>query len=150
MLKPYSKWLLASAAFLTACSPATTPSDPIAIEGAWLRAVPPVSSSMAGYLSLTNNTDAAITLIGGHAEFAHHTMVHDMQPQEDGTRRMVHAGELVIQAGETLVLAPGGLHMMLMGLSEVPERGTSPTVCLTFAENDEVCIEMPVQDSAEG
>lgn len=150
MLKHYSKWLLASAALLTACSPANTPADPIAIDGAWLRAVPPVSSSMAGYLSVTNNTAEAITLTGGHAEFAHHTMIHDMQMQDDGTRKMVHAGELVIEAGETLELAPGGLHVMLMGLSRVPERGETPDICLTFAEQDEICLAMPVQDSAEG
>ncbi|MEE3319753.1 MAG: copper chaperone PCu(A)C [Pseudomonadota bacterium] len=114
------------------------------LSHAWLRAVPPVSPSMAGYVTVTNEGDARAVITGAHTGIAGHTMLHDMTLQEDGTRRMRHLGQVEVPAGESVSFAPGALHLMLMHLSRVPTEGETVEVCLELADEEPVCGDFPV------
>lgn len=109
------------------------------IEDGWIRAVPPVSSTTAGYLILHNRGDTDRTLTAVSSPVAGAGEVHDMSPQEDGTRHMHHLPELVVPAGEAVVLKPGGKHLMLYQLQRPLEIGEQIEVCLAFAEGEPVC-----------
>ena len=120
----------------------------VQLKNAWLRAVPPVSPSMAGYVTVVNTGDQAITLEGASAEIAGHTMLHATEEQSDGTMRMRHLHHLQVPAGGQVRLAPGGTHLMLMHLSRVPAEGESVPVCLSIAGMDRICSDFPVSRSA--
>lgn len=68
------------------------------------------------YLTITNNTSRDETLLGAAIPGCTNTEIHEMA-MEDGVMRMsrVEGGSIVIPAGETLVLEPGGLHIMCLG-----------------------------------
>ena len=114
----------------------------------WLRAVPPVSPTMAGYVTLNNSGDEAVTITGVSTSAAGHTMLHDVESAADGSRRMVHLHHLEIPARGSVPLTPGGRHLMLMKLTQVPRAGESVEVCLTFANHDDLCTDFPVRHSA--
>lgn len=51
---------------------------------------------------------------------------------------------LKLPSGETVTLAPGGMHLMLMALTEKLEEGTVLPLTLTFASGAKIEISVPV------
>lgn len=113
---------------------------------AWVRAVPPVARTTAGYFVLLNRGEAPVTVTGARAGFAAHSMFHEMA-EVDGGKRMRHLDELSVPAGGQVTFAPGGRHLMFSGLDPVPEEGQVVPVCLELAAG-ELCHDFPVRRSA--
>ena len=146
MYKAFFKGL--PGAGLLALAAGATAADDLVVENAWLRAVPPVSPTMAGYFELRNRGDRVVKLEGADVDFAGGAMLHDSRTGEDGQRRMVHLDRVRLDPGDRVRFAPGGKHLMLMKLSQVPEAGESVEVCLTFANHDDLCTDFPVRHNA--
>ena len=107
--------------------------DMLKASAVQLRATVPGMTATGGYLTIHNQTGEADRLVGVTADFAAkaeiHTMVHDK-----GVMRMrALPNGIEIPAGGTVALAPGGLHLMLMGLDRTLEPGQTLEVELTFA-----------------
>jgi hypothetical protein len=137
----------AALAALLAAATSAAAAD-LEISGAWLRAVPPVSPTMAGYFEIRNRGDRVVKLEGADVAFAGGAMLHDSRTGEDGQRRMVHLDSVRLDPGDRVRFAPGGKHLMLMKLSQVPRAGESVEVCLTFANHDDLCTDFPVRHNA--
>jgi periplasmic copper chaperone A len=58
------------------------------------------------------------------------------------------AGGIDIAADETVVLEPGGYHVMLLDLAAPLEVGDEFDLTLQFADNDDVTITVPVEETA--
>lgn len=123
---------------LTLVSSALGASDTLIISDAWVRATPPGKMMTAGYASLENVSKDVITITGVSAEIAGHTSLHETRIERDrSTMRPV--AKLSIEAGERVSLKPGGLHIMLMKLSEPLTDGQSIDICLELENNDSLC-----------
>ena len=55
---------------LGAALAAPTVADPLAVEDAWVRALPPTQSVTAGYLVVTNRGDDTVRIVGAAASGA--------------------------------------------------------------------------------
>ncbi len=101
---------------LGACSTAEQP--PLVASD--VQVTGPMPRMKAGYMTLSNNTDEAITITRvsspqyGRAEI-HETVV------EDDVARMRPVDALTIPAGDSARLEPGGRHLMLMQPVDSPE-----------------------------
>lgn len=146
MFKAFFKPVALTALLTLAATPVAA--DDLEISGAWLRAVPPVSPTMAGYFEIRNRGDRVVKLEGADVTFAGGAMLHDSRTGEDGQRRMVHLGSVRLDPGDRVRFAPGGKHLMLMNLSRVPRAGDSVEVCLTFTNHDDLCTDFPVRHNA--
>ena len=123
---------------LTQISSASGASDTLIISDAWVRATPPGKMMTAGYASLKNVSKNVITITGVSAEIAGHTSLHETRIERDrSTMRPV--AQLSIKAGERISLKPGGLHIMLMKLSEPLTDGQSIDICLELENNGSLC-----------
>ena len=123
---------------LTLVSSALGASDTLIISDAWVRATPPGKMMTAGYASLENVSKDVITITGVSAEVAGHTSLHETRIERDrSTMRPV--AKLSIKAEERVSLKPGGLHIMLMKLSEPLTDGQSIDICLELENNDSLC-----------
>ena len=123
---------------LTLVSSASGASDTLIISDAWVRATPPGKMMTAGYASLENVSKEVITITGVSAEAAGHTSLHETRIERDrSTMRPV--AQLSIEPGERISLKPGGLHIMLMKLSEPLTDGQSIDICLELENNDSLC-----------
>lgn len=111
----------------------------ISIENAWLRAVPPVSTTTAAYFTATNNSDGAMHITGVSTAIAGAAEMHDMSPNEDGTRSMRRIKTLELAPNESVTFAPGGMHLMLFRLSHVPVEGEIVSICLLTDDATEIC-----------
>lgn len=117
-----------------------------------LRATPPGSKVGAGYLSITNNGATAETLVGGTAKFSAKTEVHEMKmtDSEMSVMKMQKLENgLIIPAGETVSLAPGGNHLMFMGLKQNLTAGEKQTVELSFQNSGDVDVVFDIKSIAE-
>jgi copper(I)-binding protein len=58
------------------------------------------------------------------------------------------AGGIGLTADETVTFEPGGYHVMLLDLAEPLEVGDEFDVTLQFADNDDVTVTVPVEETA--
>ena len=121
----------------------------LAATGGWVRATPPGMPMLAGYVTLANGGDAPVTLVGASSPAVEAVELHRTEIV-DGVSRMRAAGELVIAPGESLVLAPGGLHMMLMRPVAPIGAGDTVEVTLDLGAAGTQVLALPVQAEAPG
>ncbi len=119
------------------------------IEDAWVRALPPVKKVTAAYLSIVNDGDTAAAVVGGRADIAGSVEIH-RSSEVDGLMRMEQLPGFAVAAGERVELAPGGIHLMLMDLSFMPQPGDTVELCLLLAGGEEVCTEADTRKTAAG
>lgn len=131
-------------AALAACSPATSPAperaesaaaepaDALSITNAWARPSPGGVTVAAGYFIVTNPGTADDQLIDAASPRAASVELHTMTMQ-DNVMEMRPATSFPVPAGGSLELAPGGAHLMFIGVTEPFALGESVPVTLTFA-----------------
>lgn len=83
----------------------------------------------AVYFNLANNTDGPITIRGASVANAESAMLHSYQ-EWDGKMIMGEMAPLAVPAGGTTTFAPGGQHVMVMGVSSQLQAGGSTEVTL--------------------
>ena len=68
----------------------------------------------AGYMSISNTTDNDVTLQAASAEDVGRVEIHESVLGDDGTMAMqARPDGFVIASGETILLEPGGKHLMI-------------------------------------
>ncbi|MGA5122855.1 copper chaperone PCu(A)C [Streptomyces pseudogriseolus] len=100
----------------------------------------PVSDMAAGFLTITNDGDAADRLTSVSSDVAGQVTVHETV---DGAMQEVES--LDIPAHGSLVLESGGNHLMFEQLKREPKQGQKVPVELRFAHSDPVTVEIPVK-----
>jgi periplasmic copper chaperone A len=90
------------------------------VTGAWARATLPGQKVAGVYMEL--RSDRAAKLVGVQSPAAGSAEVHEMRHQ-DGVMRMRNVEALELPAGQTVKLAPGGLHVMLFDIRQPLKPG---------------------------
>ena len=116
-------------------------SGDIIVHEAFSRATPPGSTVSSVYFSVTNEGDEERVLVGAEAEVADvvelHTHEHD---DEEGVHQMRRVHEVPIPAQGVVDFEPGGLHVMLIDLTEELVEGEEIDVNLLFDDGTEVMV----------
>ena len=69
---------------------------------------------------------------------------------EGGVAKMRPVDAIEVAPGQPTVLEPGGPHVMLRGLTQKLEAGTTMPLTLVFEHAGEVTLEVPVEGIAAG
>ena len=120
----------------------TSASADISITDPWARASILAARPGAAYLTIQSSEDDK--LIELSSPVAGKIMIHLIETGTDGVNRMVHVKPLELPASQKIVLAPGNMHLMMMGLEEKLKEGTNISITLTFEKADPITIEVPV------
>jgi periplasmic copper chaperone A len=119
-------------------------------EEAWVRSTPPNRTVTAAYLGIRNNSGESRRMTGAASPVAGrvelHTHVHDPR---SGMMQMRHVEAIELPAGETVRLAPGGLHIMLMDLDRDLQPGATVPMTLEFDDGSRLELEAPVRRGEE-
>ncbi len=110
----------------------------LVMEDAWVRAMPPGKPMTAAYVDLKNIGDSAVAVVSASADIAGSVELH-ISKEVDGYTKMQQIHGFAVAAGESVKLAPGGMHLMLFDLTYTPEPGDEVTVCIQLAGGGEVC-----------
>lgn len=120
--------LVATVMFAAACG-GSEDSGAIEIEDARYRVA--TAELGAGYLSISNTTNSDVTLEGASAEGVGRIELHESTANDDGTMAMqARPDGFLIAAGETVVLEPGGKHLMIFE----PEGTDDLTISFDFGD----------------
>jgi len=126
-----SKALFVLAAILLLVGAASAQTGSIEVTGAWARATPGKAETGAAYLTIQaadpDRLTAISTPVAGKAE------LHEMTMQ-DGVMKMRSVAAIELPAGQAVVLKPGALHIMLVGLKQPLQAGESFPLALEFAK----------------
>lgn len=113
---------------------------------AWSR---PAAAGMtgAGYMTVRNHGKQPQTLVKVESPIAKKVEMH-RTVTAGGVSRMQPVGQLVIPAGGEAKFAPGGQHLMLIGLTRPLKAGQRVPATLTFASGVKVRADIVVGTAA--
>jgi periplasmic copper chaperone A len=106
----------------------------------WARATPKGASVGGGYLTITNTGTASDRLIGGSSDVAGQFELHSMTMENGVMKMRPVTGGVEIKPGETVKLAPGGYHVMFVGLKKPLEKDQHVDATLEFAKAGKVKV----------
>ena len=100
-------------------------------------------------MTIANKGGADDLLKSASSPKAKSVELHQTTMTADGVMQMRKVEDgLPVEAGASLVLAPGGTHFMLLGLEDALEAGEDLIVTLEFAKAGLVDVVVPVSETA--
>lgn len=112
------------------------------ITSPWTRATPPGAANGGGFVTITNTGTVDDRLVGAASPIAKKVELHTMEMADGVMKMRPIEGGIAVPAGETVRLAPGGDHIMFMGLKTPIKAGTLVPVTLTFETAGPTELEM--------
>ncbi len=134
-----------AATLLAGCPLLLAGTADISVIDPYARAVPPGQPNSAAFMSLSNSASEARALVDAHSSAADVVELHT-HINEDGMMRMRRVDRIDIPAGERIVLKPGGLHIMLIGLKQDLAPGDALDLTLVYDNGARQSIEIPVRE----
>ena len=118
------------------------------ISAPFTRATLPNAPVGGGFLTIENTGTEADRLVSATSDVAGATQIHEMAMQGDVMKMRELSEGLEIPAGETVTLAPGGFHIMFMGLKQAFVEGQTVAVTLSFEKAGSIEVLLPVAATA--
>ena len=123
-------------------------SGDLSITGAFTRAMLPQAKVAGGYLVIENKGTMPDRLVGGATAAAQVVQIHEMKMEGDMMKMKEVEGGLEIPAGGKVELAPGGFHVMLMGVGTPFKEGECLELTLKFEKAGDVPVLLNVGGTA--
>jgi len=133
-------------AVVPAAASAPASASALTVENAWVR-VTPGADVAAAYMTLHNRGARPLVVIGVQSALAGHAMIHESK-LEGGQSTMRAVERLLVPAGGTVKLAPGGLHVMLHMLAHTPAVGEAVPLVLQLEGGATVSVSARVHPLA--
>jgi copper(I)-binding protein len=130
-----------------AVPPGGQAAPPLSIRDVWMRPAASVGGTTAAYLSIENRGPAPLTIVGVTSPAATAVEMHRMR-HEGAVMRMEMLERLTIPARQTVTLEPGGLHLMVIGVTRPLPPGAR--VPLRFSLDGGAAVETQAMVRAEG
>ncbi len=139
-----TKRVLLILALLTVAFATSVRAAEVQITEAWARATAGAGTTGVAYLTITNHgSDDAI--IGALSPVAERAGLHGHQ-MDGEVMRMRPVESIDLPSGATVTLAPGGLHVMLMGLTAPLAEGAWFSLSLELASGGTATTTVMVAD----
>lgn len=116
----------------------------IAVSDAFARATLPGAPVGGVYMTLTNTGDDDDRLVKVTTGAAQEVTIHEMVMQGDTMRMAPLSDGLALPAGQSVTLAPSGMHLMLEDLAAPLKEGATIDVTLTFEQAAPLTVAVPV------
>ena len=117
----------------------------LVLDHAWARATPGGAKVAGGYLTIENKGATPDKLTSASSPAAGKIEVHETTMNNGvATMRPVKGG-LSIPPGQSVTLAPGGYHLMMMELKGALKKGDKVPMTLTFEKTGDVRVTLDVQ-----
>jgi len=116
----------------------------VTVSDAYIRGLPPGQTVTAAFMTVNNHQDKDCKLVGAASPVANSAEIHE-HSHKNGKMSMRRVNSLVVPAGGSVSLVPGGYHLMMFGLENSLKEGEAHTITLSFEGCDELSIDVPVQ-----
>lgn len=136
MIKKSTVFSLFAFLLLISCSGQDN-GESVTVKNAWVREAPGGTRVTAGYMELHNTSDSDERLLGVSCLIADKTEIHLSYQDENNMAHMKKVDRVEIPSNGVVEFAPGGYHIMLMGIDE------------NFNNNETVDIELEFEKSGK-
>ena len=138
-------WQLPAVLFLMLLSfMSTAMAEPaVVVEGPWVREAPPASTVLAAYMVLKNTADTPRTVTHIDSPDFRNSQIH-RTVMEDGIAKMHPVEKLQLPVNGSVVLEPGGLHLMLFEPLRSLRDGDTVVLVIHADNGDSVTVHAPV------
>ena len=127
----------------SSASGGATQAASVTVTDPWIKAA---DTDMTGAFAVLGNTgDADAELTGASTPAAKTVELHEMTGSAGAMQMQELEGGIAVPAGGGATLAPGGLHLMLMDLTDPLEAGETVEVTLDFADGSTSEVEFEVK-----
>lgn len=121
-------------------------SKTVTVAHPWARATPPGAKVGGAYLEIQASKAGGDRLIGASADVvAGRVEIHTHEHGADGVMKMRQIPDLEVKAGTSVVLSPGGHHLMLMDLKAPLAEGDLIKISLKFEKAGNIDLEATVE-----
>ncbi len=121
----------------------------IEVKDAWIRGTVPAQRGTGAFMEITGKS--TVRLIGAASPVAGTVEIHNMT-MTTGVMKMFAVDGIDVAAGKTVKLAPGGYHVMMMGLKQQMKPGDKVPLDLLVETADKkretVSLQIEVRDIA--
>ena len=115
----------------------------LVIETPWARASIGTNRPAAAYMTIRNEGTEGDALLAVSTPRSGKAEVHTTS-MKDGVMSMGPAGPVEIPAGSNVLLAPGGLHIMMMKLKKALIKGKTVEITLSFERSGKITVTAPI------
>ncbi len=127
------------------CAPAAAPSPAGGVTASDIFARITTANG-AVYMTLTNDSQNDDALVGAKTDVAKTVELHETKMDENDVMQMQPVTTIPIQAGGSVTLKPGGLHVMLIGIQKEMAPGDKFSLTLTFEKAGPLTVEAEVRE----
>jgi copper(I)-binding protein len=145
VFRPWTLWL-AVAACSTGVNVSAPDADKLSFEHAWMRAVPATTPNSAAFFTVHNRGAGLIEIVDASSPVARAVELHT-HAHEDGVARMRRVERFAVAGHGHHHLAPGGDHVMLIGLNGPLNDGDRVELTLTLSDGSRRTLDVPVSPS---
>lgn len=131
---------------LLLAAPAALSADPaptVSVQAPHVRLLPPSATNTGAFMVLTNRGPRDVKLVKADNPVSRATELHT-HIDEGGVKKMRQVPFITVPAGGATVLAPGGLHVMLIDLLRPLREGELIAITLSFDDGTRLVVEAPV------
>ena len=136
--------LLSALMALASCDEPLARAADVEVSQAWARATAPGQETGGIFLTIRNRGGTDDRLLGGSSPAAQSVEIHAMA-MDGSVMRMRRQESVDIPVGGSVELAPGGTHLMLVGLKAPLNQGKSIPVSLEFENGGRKTIQVRVR-----
>ncbi len=138
---------LAGCSILAGSAPSPIPTGGIAVSAAWVQVSGGPELPAAGYLTIDNHGPAGDALVSASSPDAASVELHETALDSSGMTGMMPVAQLACPVGGTVTLAPGGYHLMIMGLTRALKAGDQLELDLVFEHAGRVIVRAEVRQA---
>jgi hypothetical protein len=117
----------------------------IEIAEGFVTSAGPRAPTAAAYVTIVNKGSEDDRLTGASGAAARRVELHRHVLEDDVARMLPIPEGVPAPAGATVTLEPGGMHVMLMGLTEPLTPGASVALTLVFEKAGPLTLTLPVR-----
>lgn len=120
----------------------------VAIVDAWVR--PPVGDRAvaAGYGTISVER-GNVDVISVASPIAESVELHTHLMNDEGVMRMVEIETIPVSSEKPTVMRPGGKHLMMFGVTQAPEMGSTVPLTFTFNTGETLTVDALVRAATE-
>ena len=119
-------------------TPVVVLAEPV-VTDAWIPEAPPVSTVMAGFMTIHNPGDDDLKIVSVQSEQFAEVQMH-LSIEEKGVAKMLPQKILIVPARDNLQLKQGSFHLMLFNPVSPLKAGDKVALTLNFADGAKVPV----------
>jgi len=124
--------------------------DGFEIHDGYARASGAMAQSGAAFMVIHNHGTTDCHITGARSDAAQRTELHTHQEDAQGVMRMIHVAEgFPLPADGERILARGGDHVMLMGLTRPLDDGDEVAITFIFADGSETEVMVTIDNQRQ-